>query len=129
VLEEAKKYEREFPNQLYMQWYRLYDLDAPELGEPWFFRRLTLNHVYYPLAKSRGKLLELLRANKAQGGDRRKKLFHLLNDIGARALRMHLGRLLEMAESSMDRERYERRFNERFGDKPELDFDATDASA
>jgi hypothetical protein len=73
--------------------------------------------------------LELLRANKAQGGDRRKKLFQFLNDIGARALRIHLGRLLEMAESSKQRDAYERRFNERFGDQPELNFEATDATA
>lgn len=124
VLEEAKKYEPEFPNELYMQWYRLYNLDAPEMGRPWLFKHLTVNHVYYPLAKSHGKILELLRANKAQGGDRRKKLFQFLNDIGTRALRIHLGRLLEMAESSKEREAYERRFNERFGDQPELDFDA-----
>ena len=129
VLEEAKKYEPEFPNELYVQWYRLYDLDAPELGRPWFFKHLTLNHVYYPLAKSHGKILELLRANKAQGGDRRKRLFQFLNDIGTRALRIHLGRLLEMAESAKERAAYEKRFNERFGDQPELDFEATDPTA
>lgn len=123
VLEEAKKYEPEFPSELYMQWYRLYNLDAPDVGRPWLFKHLTVNHVYYPLAKSHGKILELLRANKAQGGDRRKRLFQFLNDIGTRALRMHMGRLLEMAESSQDRDKYERRFNERFGDQPELNFD------
>ena len=26
VLEEAKKYEPEFPNELYIEWHRLYDL-------------------------------------------------------------------------------------------------------
>lgn len=123
ILEEAKKYEPEFPNELYMQWYRLYNLDAPDMGRPWLFKHLTVNHVYYPLAKSHGKILDLLRANKSQGGDRRKKLFQFLNDIGTRALRIHLGRLLEMAESSKEREAYERRFNERFGDQPELNFD------
>lgn len=123
VLEEAKKYEPEFPNELYMQWYRLYNLDAPDVGRPWLFKHLTVNHVYYPLAKSHGKILELLRANKAQGGDRRKKLFQFLNDIGTRAMRIHMGRLLEMAESSPERDKYERRFNERFGDQPELNFE------
>jgi len=129
VLEEAKKYEPEFPNELYSEWYRIYDLDAPEVGRPWFFKHLTLNHVYYPLAKSHGRILELLRANKAQGGDRRKKLFQFLNDIGARALRIHLGRLLEMAESAADRAAYEKRFNDRFGDQPELNFEANAPTA
>jgi hypothetical protein len=129
VLEEAKKYEPEFPNEIYAQWYRLYELDAPELGRPWFFKHLTLNHVYYPLAKSHGQILELLRANKSQGGDRRKKLFQFLSIIGTRALRIHLGRLLEMTEAAKDRAAYERRFRERFGDQREMDFGSMDSNA
>lgn len=129
VLEEAKKYEPEFPNELYIQWYRLYDLAAPDMGRPWVFKHLTLMHVYYPLAKSHGKILDLLRANKAQGGDRRKKLFQFLNEIGARALRMQLGRILEMAESARDKHEYERKIIERFGGQPELDFDAPSLSS
>jgi hypothetical protein len=55
----------------------------------------------------------LLRAHKANGGDRAKKLFQFLNEIGARALRMHLGRVFEMAESSSDKATYEQKINER----------------
>jgi hypothetical protein len=40
-------------------------------------------------------------------GDRAKKLFQFLNDIGARALRIQPGRVLEMAESSPDKFTYE----------------------
>lgn len=87
VQEEARKYEPEFPSELYVQWHRLYDLAVPDRGKPWHFKYLTVNHVYYPLAKSNGKILELLRATKAQGADRRKKLFQFLNAIGARALK------------------------------------------
>lgn len=122
VLEEAKKYEPEFPDELYAEWYRLYNLAVPERGRPWQFKFLTVNHVYFPLAKSSGKLLTLLRALKAQGGDRSKKLFQFLNDIGARALRMQLGRILEMAESSPDRETYENKIVERFGGQQRLEF-------
>lgn len=125
VLEEAKKYEPEFPNELYFQWHRLYNLAVPDRGKPWQFKYLTVNHVYYPLAKSNGKLLTLLRALKSQGGQRQKKLFQFLNEVGARALRMQLGRILEMAESAKDRAGYEKRFNERFCDQPELDLDGT----
>ena len=114
-MEEAKKYEPEFPNELYSQWHRLYELAVLERGRPWPFKFLTVNHIYYPLAKSNGKLLTLLRANKAKGGDRQKKLFQFRNEIGARALRMQLGRVLEMAESSPSKFEYKRKIAERFG--------------
>ena len=121
VREEAKKYEREFPNELYDQWQRLYAIAMPERGKPWQFRHLTIKHIYYPLAESNGKILELVRAMKAAAGRRNTKLFQFLNEIGARALRMHLGRVLEMAESSKSRDEYERKITERFGREPELD--------
>jgi hypothetical protein len=121
VQEEARKYEPEFPGELYMQWHRLYNIPVPIRGKPWHFKHLTVGHIYHPLAKSSGKLLKLLRAEKSAGGDRQKKLFQFLNEIGARALRMHLGRVLEMAESSADKNEYERKINARFGDQKELE--------
>jgi hypothetical protein len=121
VQEEARKYEAEFPNELYLQWHRLYEIPVPVRGKPWEFKHLTIKHIYYPLAQSQGKILTLMRALKAQGGDRKKKLFQFLNEVGARALRMHLGRVLEMAESSPDRDTYERKTVDRFGGQQELD--------
>jgi hypothetical protein len=121
VQEEAKKYEPEFPPELYMQWHRLYKIPVPVRGKPWHFKYLTVRHIYHPLAKSSGKILFLLRALKASDGDRQKKLFQFLNDVGARALRMHLGRVLEMAEDSSDLQTYERKIVDRFGGQPELD--------
>lgn len=100
VQEEARKYEPEFPSELYVQWYRLYKIPEMERGKPWHFKYLTVNHIYYPLAQSSGKIFALLKAHKASGGNRAKKLFQFLNEIGARALGRHLGRVLEMAESS-----------------------------
>ena len=121
VQEEARKYEPEFPDELYMQWHRLYNISVPPRGKPWHFKYLTIQHVYHPLAKSNGKIYLLLKALKANDGDRRKKLFQFLNEIGARALRMQLGRILEMAESSHRREEYERKIIQRFGGQLELD--------
>ena len=121
VLEEAKKYEPEFPPELYLQWHRLYNIPVPIRGKPWHFKHLTVRHVYFPLARSSGKLFALLKALKAADGDRAKKLFQFLNDVGARALRMQLGRVLEMAEDSADSTEYERRIITRFGGQPELD--------
>jgi P63C domain len=121
VQEEARKYEQEFPNELYLVWHRLYDIPVPVRGKPWQFKHLTIKHIYFPLAKSSGKVLELLRALKSDDGDRQKKLFQFLNDLGARLLRIHIGRVLEMAESSNSRAAYENRIVERFGGQQELE--------
>lgn len=122
VNDEAKKFEKEFPIELYEQWARLYSLTIPTRGYPWEFKHLTVKHIYIPLAKSNGKTLQLLRINKVHDGDSRKKLFQFLNDIGMRALRMQFGRVLEMAESSKNKKEYEKKIVERFGGQEELDF-------
>ena len=122
VQEEAKKYEPEFPNELYREWYRLYDIPPPNRGKPWHFKYLTVNHIYHPLADSSGKIYVLLKALKAKGGDQKAKLFQFLNQIGARALRIQLGRILEMAKSSADRDTYERKIRERFSRQKEFEF-------
>ena len=122
VQEEAKKYEPDFPNELYREWYRLYDIPAPTRGKPWHFKYLTVNHIYHPLAESNGTIFTLLKALKAKGGDQKAKLFQFLNKIGARALRIQLGRVLEMAESSSDKATYERKIVERFSKRKEFDF-------
>jgi hypothetical protein len=121
VQEEARKYEPEFPNELYVQWHRLYNIPVPVRGKPWHFKYLTVRHIYHPLAQSSGKLYRLLKVLKAKDGDRRKKMFQFLNEIGARALRIQLGRVLEMAESSDDKVSYEGKIVQRFGGQQELD--------
>jgi hypothetical protein len=122
VQEEAKKYEPEFPNELYMEWHRLYKIPVHDRGKPWHFKYLTVNHIYAPIANSNGKILELIRIMKAKAGDRQKKLFQFLNKIGARALRIQLGRVLEMAESSKTQDEYEAKIVERFGGQRSFEF-------
>jgi hypothetical protein len=125
VQEEARKYEKEFPPELYQAWYRLYQIPPIQgRGRPWHFKKLTVEHIYAPLARSNGSILELMRALKAKEGDRRKKLLQFLSEVGVRALRMHLGRVLEMAEDSPDQTTYEKRIAKRFGLQQELDFDS-----
>jgi hypothetical protein len=80
-----------------------------------------VNHIYYPLAQSSGTIFALLKAHKARGGDRAKKLFQFLNEIGARALGRHLGRVLEMAESSTTKWEYEAKLAKRFGFAQQLE--------
>src|SRR6185437_4813463 len=99
----------------------LYEIEVPARGKPWQFKHLTVKHIYYPLAKSNGRILELLRALKSKDGDRQKKLFQFLNEIGARALRIQIGRILEMADSSTNRKEYEKKVVDRFGGQQELD--------
>lgn len=73
VQEEAKKYEPEFPEALYEQWHRLYQIPVhPGRGWPWQFKHLTVRQLYWPLAKSNGKILDLLRALK--GGSKEEAL-------------------------------------------------------
>lgn len=121
VRDEARRYESEFPIELYREWTRLYDIQIPERGWPWKFRTLTIDHVYTPLAKSNGRILKLLRTQKSENGDSNKKLFQFLSDIGTKALRFQLGRVLEMAESSKNRTEYENKVIERFGGQLSLD--------
>lgn len=122
VREEAREYEKEFPDELYAEWYRLYRLPKPEKNRPWKFRQLTIDHVYKPLARSNGKVLNLTRSKRHEAQAPSKKLHQFLSEIGVKALRMHLGRLLGMAQVSDEVHDYERFVNKVFGVQPELDF-------
>ncbi len=122
IREEAREYEKEFPDQLYEQWYRLYELPKPERNRPWKFKHLTVNQVYVPLARSNGKIHQLIVAQKAASGHKRVRLHQFLAEIGVKALRTHLGQLLGIAQVSMSREEYERHVNRIFGDQLEFDF-------
>ena len=122
VREEARDYEREFPNQLYQEWYRLYELPEPQRNKPWKFKHLTVNHVYWPLANSKGNILELTRAQRADSGnERRKRLHQFLSDIGVKALRQHLGQLLGIAQVSRSEAEYEGHVKRIFGQQYEMD--------
>ncbi len=120
VREEAREYEKEYPDQLYEQWYRLYQLPKPERNKPWKFKHLTVDQVYKPLARSNGKILELTRLLRGQSGARHKKLHQFLSEIGVKALRTHLGQLLGIAQVSRDRAEYENHVENIFGDEPRL---------
>lgn len=128
VAEEARDYEREFPEQLYLEWYRLYGLPVPEKGSPWKFRHLTVDHVYYPLAKSRGRILELTRVQKFKADDRRKKLHQFLSDVGVKALRQHLGQLLGAAQLADTRVDYEKNVRRLFGAQHEMNVTISQSS-
>ncbi len=121
VQEEARDYEKEFPDQLYREWYRLYQLPKPERNKPWKFARLTISQVYQPLARSSGRILELMKVQKASSAERHAKLHQFLSAVGVKALRTHLGQLLGMAQVSADREEYEKNVRKVFGEQLELE--------
>ena len=114
VAEEAREYEKEFPDGLYEEWYRLYDLPKPKRNKPWLFKTLTIEHVWKPLAHSNGKILELTRALKDKSEDRRKRLHQFLSEVGVKALRSHLGVLHGIAMFADDATVYKKRVEEAF---------------
>lgn len=120
VREEAREYEKEFPDQLYEEWYRLYQLPRPERNKPWKFMHLTVEQVYRPLARSSGKVFELTKQQRADSGERHKKLHQFLSEIGVKALRNQLGQLLGIARISSSKDEYENYFTKLFGMQPDL---------
>lgn len=122
VREEARRYEKEFPGQLYEEWYRLYKLPKPERNHPWKFKHLTVDQVYAPLAKSNGKIHELVVAQKAASGERSKRLHQFLAEVGVKALRTHLGQLLGIAQVSKNQYEYEKNISNIFGGQRMFDF-------
>lgn len=120
VQDEAREYEREFPDQLYQEWYRLYKLPRPQRNKPWKFKSLTLDQVYRPLARSNGKILELTQTQRAQSHERYKKLHQFLSEIGVKALRQQLGQLLAIARLSKTQEEYEGFFDRLFSEQPDM---------
>ena len=120
VREEARDYEKEFPDQLYEEWYRLYQLPKPERNKPWKFKHLTIDQVYRPLAKSNGKILELTKAQRDGSTVRWKKLHQFLSEIGVKALRTQLGQLLGIARISKSKHEYESHFQTLFGEQFDL---------
>lgn len=121
VREEAREYEKEFPDQLYREWYRLYNLPEPERNHPWKFKHLTVEQVWKPLAKSSGRIFDLVKAQRASGADRHTKLHQFLSGVGVKALRTHLGQLLGIAQISNNQVEYEKHVRKVFGDQQEMD--------
>lgn len=121
VQEEAREYEKEFPEQLYREWYRLYELPVPEKNRPWKFKHLTVEHVYQPLARSHGKILKLTQDSRKNSDARHKKLHQFLSEVRVKTLRTHLGQLLGIAQVSETKEQYEKNVKKVFGAQLEMD--------
>ena len=78
---------------------------------------LTREHVYYPLAKSKGKLQELVISQREDAKQvKNKRLHQFLSEIGVKALRQHLGQLLGIAKLSDTISIYEQNVLKVFGE-------------
>jgi P63C domain len=121
VAEEAREYEREFSPELYEQWYRLYGLIKPVRGRPWEFKFLTVDHIYKPLAKSAGRVFSLAKLSKQEHGEKQDKIHQFLSEIGVKALRTQVGKIIGIASVSRTREEYERFINEQIHGQSSLD--------
>ena len=117
VSDEAREYEKEFPNQLYEEWYRLYELPKPDRNKPWKFKHLTVDQVYRPLAKSSGKILALTQKSRAESETKHAKLHQFLTEVGVKALRTQLGQLLGIARIARNKDEYEDFFERLFGEQ------------
>lgn len=120
VQEEAREYEKEFPDQLYAEWYRLYQLPKPQKNKPWKFKHLTVEHVYRPLARSNGKVYQLTKALRTASNERWKRLHQFLSEVGTKALRTQLGQTLGIAQVSDTAEQYEANIQRAFGVQGDL---------
>jgi hypothetical protein len=120
VREEAREYEKEFPPQLYAEWYRLYQLQKPAKGRPWKAKHLTVEHVYTPLARSNGKILKLTRDARQSSDRQHDKLHQFLSEVGVKALRTHLGQVLGIARISRNQAEYEQHISTLFGAQMDL---------
>lgn len=122
VRDEAREYEKEFVPELYEQWYRLYNLAIPTRGRPWEFRYLTIEHIYHPLARSNGKVFTLAKSSKQESGNVNDKIHQFLTEIGVKALRTQVGKILGIASVSETREEYEKFIREKIYGQKELPF-------
>jgi hypothetical protein len=120
VQEEARENEKEFPDQLCAEWYRLYKLPKPQKNKPWKFKHLTIEHVYEPLAKSNGEVYQLTQAFRTASNERWKRLHQFLSEVGVKALRTQLGQTLGIAQVSDTAEQYEANMQRVFGDQGDL---------
>lgn len=121
ILDECRQWEQEFPGKFLDMLYRLYGLkriNPDSTKTPRFFGKFIRKYIYYPLAHSKGAILEELDKKNptvyAAGGRRYKFHSFLTDEIGLPALRQHLWQVIGIGNVSSNRDQFKRNFYRAF---------------
>ena len=119
IRNEHRKWESEFPDQLFDMIYSIYKLPRKYKNKhPQFFAGFIRKYIYTPLLNSRGAILEMLEEKNPTvyvGGGRRYKLFQFLEDeVGMPALRAHIWQIVGIGNAARTKDGFERGFNKAF---------------
>ncbi|MEQ1708709.1 MAG: P63C domain-containing protein [Terricaulis sp.] len=125
--DECRQWEQEFPKKFSDMIYRIYGLkrrDPDGTTTPRFFGNFTRKYIYYPLAHSRGAILDQLdeRNPVIYSGGGRKYKFHqfLTEEIGLPALRQHLWQVIGIGNASANKDQFRRNFYRAFPESAPL---------
>lgn len=121
IASEVQQWRDEYPDKFFDMIYSLYGLkkkDPASSRRPQFFGHFIRKFVYFPLAHSRGAILEMLDEQNPvvyAGGSRKYKLYQFLTkEVGIDALRQHLWQVVGIGAASRDRAQFERAFYRAF---------------
>jgi len=113
IIEEARKWMKEFPDEFFVELDRIYDnpTTTPQ-KRPKYYGKFINKYIYEPI-ESGIVLDELNRLNPAdKKGARRKRLHQFLNeDLGIRALRNRIGKITALLQISPNKRKFESNFN------------------
>jgi len=123
IAEECQQWNNEFPDKLADTLYKLYGLkrfDALSSKHPRFFAKFIRKYIYFPLAKSKGVILELLDEKNPvvySSGGRRYKLYQFLEEkVGLPALRQQIWQVIGIGAGARDRRQFDAAFYRAFPD-------------
>lgn len=128
IREEHSDWVKEFRDTFFEGIYKVYHLTKAGKNHPSFFGAFIAKYVYYPLANSRGAILEKLREKDPVVNlhGRKYKLHQFLTkEIGKPALRRHLDQVETILCLSVDKSAFKRNFKKVFPqpfDQLEFDF-------
>lgn len=123
VLESAREYAKEFPEQFFAAFYRLYGFKRPTKNHPACFAQIIRKYVYQEIAHSNGLILEMLEEKNpvvtSKYGTKYKqyKLFQFLEDQGMTQLRAHIWRVIGIADGSENISEFKDKFSRAFHSK------------
>jgi hypothetical protein len=131
IRESAREWEKEYPPQFFDMIYRLYSLRRKEnfKNHPSFFAGFIRKYVYFPLAGSRGLILEELEKKNPvvySSGGRKHKFHEFLEQVGVLALRQHIWQLIGIGNVCRDSKIFDKNFQKAFGNQQEFDFPELD---